>query len=193
LPDFGGQCKGEHTVSLGVLQGYREFTDQPITVVQMDAHGDLRSSYDGMEIAHGTVFFHVSKFYQVRQFGIRVMCEEERDFLAESKQVICMTMPELRKKKNWMDELIQSIKTDKVYLSVDVDGFDPSIMPATGTPVPGGIEWDEAMEFYGKLFKAKEIVGADFVELAPQAGMHGASFLTAMMIYKFIGMGMKRL
>lgn len=184
---------GEHTVSLAVLQAYREMSDEPITVVQMDAHGDLRSSYDGIEHSHAAVFFHVSKFYPVRQFGIRVICEEERDFLASTKQVISFPMHEMRKNKNWMSDLIKSIKTNKVYISVDVDGYDPMIMPATGTPVPGGLEWRESLEFFSRLFKEKTIVGADFVELSPLPGMHGASFLTALLVYKFIGMGMTRL
>lgn len=201
IPLFLG---GEHTVSLGVLRGFRAYTDVPITVVQIDAHGDLRSSYDGREIAHGTVFFHVSKFYPVRQVGIRVMCEEERDFLAASKQVICYPMHELRRQERarkqgpawppvWIDEIVASIKTEHVYLSVDVDGYDPKLMPATGTPVPGGLEWDESLELFERIFKEKKVVGADFVELSPQPGQHGASFMTAMLIYKMMSYGFKEL
>jgi agmatinase len=196
---------GEHTVSLGVLRGFRKFSDTPITVVQTDAHCDLRSSYDGRDFAHGTVFYHVSKFYPVRQVGIRVMSEEEREFLASSKQVVCFPMHEIREKERaakrekavwppkWIDQVIASIPTKHVYLSVDVDGFDPRLMPATGTPVPGGLDWDESLEFFARLFREKQVVGADFVELAPQPGLHGASFLTAMLIYKLMAFGFKKL
>ena len=158
---------GEHTVSLGLLLAVREFFGK-ISVVVEDAHGDLRwdtSDYDPKpkEIAHSTVMWHIhNSGVDVFQHGIRSMSAKELVYAARSG---------LWKNISFAHSLagcalINAIKTEKVFLSIDVDGFDPSIMPATGTPEPGGVLWGPFMFFARDLIQSKEVVVFDLVEVS---------------------------
>ncbi len=188
IPCFVG---GEHTVTLGVLRGFRRFTDTKLTIVQIDAHADLRPHYQNHTVGHASVFYHASSLYPLTQVGLRTMESGERE-LAESRSTIhTFSIDNIRKHKDWMQRVLDSINTEAVYLSIDMDGFDPSIVPTVGTPLPGGLGWEETIAFLQQLFQQHQVVGADVVELCPQPNMLAPTMLTANLIYKLIGFGFK--
>jgi agmatinase len=160
---------GEHTVSLGIFQAMREFFGN-FAVVQIDAHADLRtdtSDYDpnSKSLAHSTVIRKIKNYgVELYQLGIRSMSSGEFSQAAREGQLKNIFFA--RSRAGNVCELINSIRADQVYLTVDVDGLDPSIMPATGTPEPGGLQWGQFMFFVENLFQKKNVVGLDFVEVS---------------------------
>jgi agmatinase len=160
---------GEHTVSLGIFQAMREFLGN-FAVVQVDAHADLRSDTSDYDpepktLAHSTVMGQIKNYgVELYQLGIRSMSAGEFSQAAREGQLKNIFFA--RSRAGNVCELINSIKADQVYLTVDVDGLDPSIMPATGTPEPGGLQWGQFMFFIENLFRLKDVVGFDFVEVS---------------------------
>lgn len=176
---------GEHSITSGVMRAVRgAFPD--VGVVQLDAHGDLRSSYEGSPWGHASVMRRVVEMgCPTVGIGIRSLCAEERDCIREQRlprwfahQVVGRT--------DWIAPAIAAVPR-RVFLTLDVDVFDVSLMPSTGTPEPGGMGWYEVLAFLERLFAEREVVGMDVVELAPRAGDHGSDFLVAKLIYKAIG------
>ncbi len=178
---------GEHSLSLGAIKACAErFPD--LSVLQIDAHGDLRKSYDGNPYSHASVAYHVYKALPqplITQVGIRNISQEEVDWLEEEKPNINIFWA--RQQDRWnMHEIIHTL-SDNVYLTIDVDGLDSSIMPSTGTPEPGGMNWYHLIDLIKVLCIRKNVVGADIVELAPIPNLHGPDFLVAKLLYKLIG------
>jgi agmatinase len=162
---------GEHTVSLGLFQSLQGFyRDESIAVVQIDAHADLRpdtSDYDPepRTLAHSTVMHHIKNLgVELYQLGIRSM--SSREFAQAAREGQLKNIFFARSRAGYVSELINSIKADNVFLTIDVDGFDPSIMPATGTPEPGGLDWNQFLFFAENLFRLKNVVGFDVVEVS---------------------------
>jgi N1-aminopropylagmatine ureohydrolase len=175
---------GEHSISSAVLAAQNEKFDN-LSVLQLDAHADLRDSYEGSKFSHASVMKRIWDLNRnIVQCGVRSLSKEEADFIKENK-VNTFFAHDLKNKKNW-DKVLEKL-TDNVYLTIDVDFFDPSIMPATGTPEPGGFYWDETMSILAKLFSSKNVVGSDVVELSPEKGMHHADFMIAKLVYKLFG------
>jgi len=172
---------GEHSVSIGIIKAFYE-TFPGITTLQIDAHADLRPSYLGTPYNHACALFEASRNTNLIQVGIRSMDVEEKKYLNPDK---CYFAHDIRGKKNWMDESISKM-TDKVYITFDLDALDPSIMPATGTPEPGGLDWYTTLEYLKKVFAEKEVVGFDLVELAPIEGLKSPQFLVAKLYYKML-------
>jgi agmatinase len=160
---------GEHTVSLGLVSAVREFFDD-LTVVQIDAHADLRwdtSDYDPKpkDVAHSTVMRHIhNSGVEIRQYGIRSMSRKELEYAAQKGMMKKHIF--FARSGSSPEALINSIKTKYVYLSIDVDGFDPSIMPATGTPEPGGLLWGPVLFLTEELQRLRNVVGVDLVEVS---------------------------
>lgn len=182
---------GEHSISLGPIKAhYDNYKDNEggLSILHLDAHSDMRDSYLGNRFSHACVFARVAEFTtDITQLGIRAQCKEEAEFIKE-KKIKTFYAHEVKSKKNsqdWIDEVINSLSLN-VYLSFDCDFFDPWVMPATGTPVPGGFGWDETVEFFRQLTRRKRIVGFDITELAPLDGIVYPNFEVASLIYKLL-------
>ncbi len=183
---------GEHTISQATIAAHAE-KYRELSVVQIDAHSDLRMEYQGSKFSHACVMARVAEFVdpkKIVQIGIRAQCIEEAAFI-KKKRINTLYAHEIRGGKytkllkSWDDYAIEKLD-NPVYVTFDVDGFDPSIMPATGTPEPNGLFWDETMRFLKKLGAKKTVVGCDVVELAPMKGLHYPDLTTAKLVSKMI-------
>ncbi len=175
---------GEHTVSVGAV-GALAAVHRGMSVLQIDAHADLRQEYQGSRLSHACVMSRIGEICPFVGVGIRSLSREEGERIQEEKLPVFFAH-EMRRDPQWMEKAIACL-SDTVYLTVDIDGLDPSIVPATGTPEPGGLLWAETLEFLRLLFERRTVVGADVVELAPQPGLHASDFLAARLVYKLIG------
>jgi agmatinase len=163
---------GEHSVSIGVFESLaQKYNPKDVTILQIDAHCDLRkddSDYneDSSTLAHSTVMHHASELgYNILQVGIRTYSKEEYEYFTDKKNKI--TVFEWGAKIPTINQIIDSIKTKYLYITVDVDGFDPAYMPGTGTPVQGGLEWWYGVDLIEKAIAKSELIGADIVEVSP--------------------------
>ena len=170
---------GEHSISIGSIRAFNEaFPD--LTVVQIDAHADLRKEYEGSSCNHACAVHEASKTTNLIQVGIRSMDGEELEYMDENQVYFAHDLYE-----DWMDDAIGQM-TPNVFLTIDLDAFDPSIMPSTGTPEPGGLFWYETLEFLKLIFKKKNVVGFDIVELCPNKEEKSSDFLAAKLYYKML-------
>ena len=181
---------GEHSISSVLFAAHNENYND-LSVLQLDAHVDLRDSYEGSKYSHASVMKRIWEINEnIVQCGIRSLSKEESDFIKDNN-VNTFFAHELKSKTNW-DEVLNKL-TENVYLTIDVDCFDPSIMPATGTPEPGGFFWDETMSILAKLFSSKNVVGCDVVELSPMNNIHHADFMIAKLVYRLFGFKLQNL
>ena len=183
---------GEHTISQASIAACAE-QYRDLSVLQIDAHSDLRMEYQNSKFSHACVMARVCEFLDPKrlvQVGIRAQCIEEADFI-KANGITTLYAHEIRGGKYtkllkyWDDYAIEKL-TDHVYVTFDVDGLDPSIMPSTGTPEPNGLFWHETMAFLKKLGKRKNIVACDVVELAPTKGVHHPDLTAAKLVSKMI-------
>ena len=178
---------GEHTVTLGSVSAHHKKYDN-LSILQFDAHSDLRDSYEGDKYSHASVMRRVYEFNKnIVQVGIRALCKEEAD-LIKSEKIKTFYMRDIRSEKSkvkWQKNVVESLK-ENVYITFDIDGFDPSIVPATGTPEPGGLFWDETLDLIKLVGKKKNIVGFDVVELAPSKHHTTSNYITAKLVYKIL-------
>jgi agmatinase len=172
---------GEHSVSIGSIRAFGEHFEN-ITIVQLDAHADLRKSYDGSENNHACALHEASLKYNLLQVGIRSMDECEKKYMNKKKVFFA---DQIHNDNNWFSQAIEMM-TDKVYITIDLDVFDPSIMPSTGTPEPGGMLWYQVVSFLKQIFLNKEVVGFDIVELCPNKINKASDFLMAKLYYKLL-------
>ena len=179
FPTFFG---GEHSISIGLIEAFKE-KYQDLTVLQIDAHADLRKDYLGTPYNHACAVHWASQHTDLWQVGIRSMDSCELEYLNRGK---CYFAEDIRGKTNWMQESIDKMENESVYLTIDLDAFDPSIMPATGTPEPGGLDWYTTINYLKMVFKQKNVVGFDIVELAPIKGLKAPQFLAAKLYYKLL-------
>ena len=175
---------GEHSLSLGVLRAFKE-KYHDLCVLELDAHADLRDEYLGTKYSHACVTRRALEFCPVTQVGIRSLSWEEQQFLNQNKMQP-FYISQLTLDSGSSQQIIASL-TNNVYLSVDLDVFDPSIMPAVGTPEPGGMQWHEVLNLLKSVIKNKHVVGFDLVELCPKEGPAACAFLAAKLAYKLIG------
>ncbi|MBT3182146.1 MAG: agmatinase [Deltaproteobacteria bacterium] len=176
---------GEHSITPAAIKAYHD-NNEELTVVQFDAHADLRSEYDGEAMSHACAMARAREMYPAVQVGIRNISAKEIE-QAKLKDYSIFFARDMHRDDRWMGSAIDSIKTDKVYITLDLDAFDGSILPATGTPEPGGMNWWQVTEFLKILFEKKSVVGMDIVELAPIKGFHAYDFMVAKLAYKCIG------
>ena len=172
---------GEHSVSIGIIKAFYE-AYQGLTVLQLDAHTDLRPEYLGTPYNHACAVYDASLNTNLIQVGIRSMDVEENTYLNRSK---CFFAQDIRGHDSWMKKSIDMMG-EKVYVTVDLDVLDPSIMPATGTPEPGGMDWYTITAYLKQVFAEREVVGFDIVELAPIPGFKAPQFLVAKLYYKML-------
>lgn len=174
---------GEHTISIGAVKAFKESYPR-LWVLQMDAHADLRESYQDNRFSHACVMRRIAELTPFAGVGIRNLSEEEHEFIKKNKTSLFFAQ-DLSEDDRWKERILRKLGTD-VYLSMDMDVLDPSIMPAVGTPEPGGLLWYETLDFLKKLVDQKNIVGFDVVELCPIPGLVAPDFLAAKLIYKII-------
>jgi len=172
---------GEHSVSIGLIKAHYEKFEN-LTVLQLDAHTDLRPSYHGSAYNHACAVYDASQHANLIQVGIRSMDVSENEFLVREK---CYFAHEIHQEEDWMQDSIDKM-TEDVYLTIDLDVFDPSIMPATGTPEPGGMNWYTVLTYLKMVFEQRTVVGLDIVELAPMEGNKAPNFLAAKLYYKLL-------
>jgi len=172
---------GEHSISIGIIKAFYE-KHKNLTVLQLDAHTDLRPEYHGSPYNHACAVYDASVNANLIQVGIRSMDSSELPYLNRDK---CYFAEDIYGKDDWMDRSIAQM-TDDVYLTIDLDAFDPSIMPSTGTPEPGGLLWNPTLKYLKKVFQQKNVVGFDLVELAPIEGLSAPNFLAAKLYYKLL-------
>jgi len=172
---------GEHSVSCGVIKAISEkFED--LTILQIDAHADLRDEYHGSEYNHACVMRRAQDYGQVVQVGIRSMCIEEKPNMVKENMFFAH---EIRKNQNWIREVVSRL-TKNVYLTIDLDGFDPSIIPSTGTPEPGGLSWWQVADLVKIVNQRCTIVGFDVVELCPNPNEKSSDLAAAKLIYQIL-------
>ncbi|MFT4553939.1 MAG: agmatinase [Chlamydiales bacterium] len=181
---FVAALGGEHSVSYPLIKAHAE-TFPGMSVLQIDAHSDLRDSYEGNPLSHACVMARVQDLKDVDKIvsvGVRSMCVEEKERLSHTKAFFAHDLdPDLR----WVDDVVEALD-DNVYITFDTDAFDSSIMPSTGTPEPGGIDWRAASNLLKAVAKKKNIVGFDVVELLPLPDLKAPDFLVAKLVYTLL-------
>ncbi len=183
---------GEHSVPLGVYKALaNKYDPKEITILQIDAHLDLRNddsdySKNPTHLAHSTIMRRAHELgYNILNVGARSFSGEEHSYVEQNKNINIFqfgypfAIPKI-------EEILNSIKTKYVYITIDVDGFDPSVMPGTGTPVPGGLSWDYGMELIDKTISKFELIGADIVEVSPQKETVITEYASAQLVYSII-------
>lgn len=179
---------GEHSITTGVVEAYRQaYRDQPFTVIQIDAHGDLRYEYEGSIHNHACVMRRIVDMgLPTVQIGIRAICKEEADLIKE-KHLTVFRAREIATQPDWMERAIAAIPTQKVFLTIDLDGIDPTLIPGVGTPEPGGLNWYALTAFLLLVFENYQVIGCDVMELAPLVDSVVSEFTAAKLVYKLIG------
>lgn len=178
---------GEHTVTYGVIKGYLNAGITGFGVVQIDAHADLRDTYEGDLLSHAAVMKRVvDQGIPLYQLGIRAYCEEEKTLRENHATIYFQDANEL------VPNNIQTIQLpddfpDKVFFTVDIDGLDPSVFPSTGTPVPGGLSWYQTLNIFESVARQRHIIGFDIMEFAPIDGFHAYDFSAALLTYQLMG------
>tara|TARA_R110002051_G_scaffold325317_1_gene427054 strand:- start:2974 stop:3918 length:945 start_codon:yes stop_codon:yes gene_type:complete len=172
---------GEHSISIGSIRAFNECFDN-LTVLQIDAHADLRKSYEGTKYNHACAVHEASQTTNLLQVGIRSMDIIEKTFMDEEKTFFAH---DIVNDEYWMDKVIAQM-TDNVFITFDLDALDPSIMPSTGTPEPGGLFWYETLEFLKQVFAEKNVVGFDIMELCPNKVDKSSDFVAAKLYYKML-------
>jgi len=176
----------EHTVTLGFVEAFREkYPD--LHVLQIDAHSDLRMQYHDNPYSHASVMARVHDLgVPLVQVGIRAQCREEAELIRSSDRIHTWYAHMLQHGDAWMDEAIAKLGPN-VYLTIDADGFDPSVVPATGTAEPGGLTWWQGCHFLQKLVEQRNVVGFDIVEIAPRETDIISEFSMAKLLYRILG------
>jgi agmatinase len=174
---------GEHSVSIGSIRAFRENFEY-LTVLQFDAHSDLRPEYDGSKCNHACAVHEAQHTTNLVQVGIRSMDSVEKPFL---KKENCFFATEIHSNPNWMNDVLKKI-SGNVFITIDLDVFDPSIMPSTGTPEPGGLTWYQVVDFIKLVIDNHKVVGFDIMELCPNKANKGPDFLAAKLYYKILSL-----
>ena len=179
---------GNHSVCIGPIRACARVYDR-ITVLQLDAHTDLRQEYEGTPLSHASVMARAQEVANVVQVGIRSMCVEEVPFVQEGK---IFYAHEIVGRSDWYDQ-VASVIEGPVYLTIDLDVFDPSVLPSTGTPEPGGLNYYEVYRFVKYITERFTIIGMDVNELCPVPGEKSSDFLASKLIYQIISLLNKKL
>jgi agmatinase len=187
---------GEHAVSAPAIraQAAREAARAQagagsggrLSVLQLDAHADLRAEFEGSPHSHACAMARVLDVADVVGVGIRGISREEVDVARSHDGVTLIYADEMWENDDWMDRALEALGP-RVYLTFDVDYFDPALVPSTGTPEPGGGDWYRTLRFLRRVFESREVIAADVVELAPTPGLHAPDFLVAKLVYKLLG------
>ena len=176
---------GEHSISAPPIEAHLpRLGGRRLSVLQLDAHGDLRAEYEGTPFSHACVMYRVHQLVDLVPVGIRAITAEERA-LIRTRKIPVIFGHELDPAGAWIDRALAALGPD-VYITIDIDFFDPSIVPSTGTPEPGGGSWYPTLRLLERVFAERCVVGVDVVELAPIPGMVAPDFLAAKLVYKLV-------
>lgn len=187
LNKFVVMIGGEHSITTGAVRAYKD-KYKDLSVLQLDAHSDLRPQYQGSKYSHASVMSRVSELCPIVQVGIRSLDISEKKHINKNRIFYAENIYD---KNDWQAKAVSRL-TKKVYLTVDLDVFDPSILPSTGTPEPGGLGWYRVLKFLKKVISEKEVVGFDVVELCPNEHEKSSDFLAAKLIYKLLSYKFKK-
>lgn len=184
---------GEHSVSLAPIRVLAAACPEPIGIVQIDAHADLRDSFEGSLYSHACVMRRALEECgcALMQFGVRALCRDEVRYRLE-QQVQHLDGREIGG-VDLKEFTLPATFPHQIYLTIDVDGLDPSVIGATGTPVPGGPGWYDTLTFIERVLAGRRLLGFDLVELAPRPGDHGSDFAAAQLVYAVMGMAARNL
>jgi agmatinase len=174
---------GEHAIT-GPIVGAFAAKHPDLSVLQIDAHADLRETFMGTPHNHACAMRRVLDYARCTQVGIRSLSPEEAAAAPSLRTQIFYDF-DMRRDETWIDRVVDSL-SETVYITIDVDGFDPAIMPATGTPEPGGLTWYEALALLRRVIESRHVVGCDIVELSPIPGNVAPNFMCAKLIYKLL-------
>lgn len=172
---------GEHSISIGSIAAHAE-SCEGLTVLQLDAHLDLRDEYNGSKYSHACAMARVKELCPIVQVGIRSMDSSERESI--NKESIFFAK-DIHNNNNWAEKVVSKL-SQRVYISIDLDVFDPAIMPSVGTPEPGGLFWYDVLRLLRSVCRNKDVVGFDVVELYPDERNKAPDFLVAKLIYKLL-------
>ncbi|WP_435255384.1 agmatinase [Tenacibaculum sp. A30] len=172
---------GEHSISIGTIRAFNECFNN-LTVLHIDAHADLRKEYEGTKCNHACAVYEASQTTNLVQVGIRSMDVTEKSSMNMEKVFFAHDMAV---NEYWMDDVIDQL-TGNVFITFDLDAIDPSLLPSTGTPEPGGLFYYETLEFLKKVFTERNVVGFDIVELCPNENEKSSDFLAAKLYYKML-------
>ena len=172
---------GEHSISIGTIRAFNECFPN-LTVLHIDAHADLRKEYEGSSCNHACAVYEANQTTNLVQVGIRSMDISEKREMNLDKVFFAHDMAV---NEDWMDDVIDQL-TSNVFITFDLDALDPSILPSTGTPEPGGLFYYETLEFLQRVFDEKNVVGFDMVELCPNENEKSSDFLAAKLFYKML-------
>lgn len=178
---------GEHSITAGVVRAYQQIFAEPFTVIQIDAHSDLRFTYEGSIHNHACVMHRVLEMgLPSLPIGIRSLCYEEAQ-LIEQHKIPVIWARQIVQNPRWVEQALQKITTKKVFITIDLDGLDPSFIPGVGTPQPGGLDWYACTTFLRQVFENYQVIGCDVMELAPLTDSVVSQFSAAKLVYKLIG------
>ena len=172
---------GEHSISIGLFKAFSE-NFKNLTILQIDAHSDLRQEYEGSRYNHACAMARAREFSPIVQVGIRSMDVSEKPYIDRNR---VFPAEKIYKRQVNISDIV-NILTDNVYLTIDLDGFDPSVIPSTGTPEPGGLSWYDVIDLIAEVIKTKNLVGFDVVELCPNENEKSSDFIAAKLIYKIL-------
>jgi agmatinase len=180
---------GEHSISSAPVLAWADRLQREgrrLTVLQFDAHTDLRPEYEGSPYSHASVMHRVHDRVELVAVGIRAITADEMKLVRKSDSIHVFLADDIHSGEEWMDDVMSRLGED-VYISFDVDGFDPALIPSTGTPEPGGLQWYPVLKLLRRVFTERTVRGVDIVELAPIPGLSAPDFLVAKLAYKMIG------
>jgi agmatinase len=185
-----GILGGEHSLTEPAVEGLLRKLDGDLTIVQLDAHCDLRDSYEDDPHSHACVsrrLLEHDRVEQILQLGVRSLCLEEARFLQNERRVSAWYTEQVQAREH-LEPLAQAIRGKTVYLTLDVDCFDPALVPATGTPEPNGLSFLQAEEIVRVVVRESRLVAFDCVELAPIEGLHAPDFMVAKFLYRLMSL-----
>jgi agmatinase len=175
---------GEHSLSIGAVRAFRNLHSD-LHVLHLDAHADLRDSYQNSADNHSCVMARIREMCPFTSIGIRSLSVEEAETIRKGLLNV-WDMQRIRHTTDWINQIIEAIK-GPVYLTLDLDVFDPAVVPNVGTPEPGGLGWYESLSLLSQVFQTLTVVGLDVVELCPSAGPNYGVFNAAKLVYRMIG------
>ncbi len=175
---------GDHAVTIGVVRGLEQ-SHEVFSVVQFDAHADFRNSWNGSALNHACIARQISKKHELLQIGIRSMDVDEKELLEGAENVHVIKAYDFSLDK--VRELLPKLK-DRVFITIDVDVFDPSFLRNTGTPEPGGLLWNDVVNCLKLIFENKTVIGADITEFAPKGNYDAEAYALAKFVYKIMAM-----
>ncbi|MFQ3535610.1 MAG: agmatinase [Aggregatilineales bacterium] len=183
---------GEHAITPAIVRALVPHYPELI-IAQIDAHADLRDSFDGTPHSHACAMRRCLDYAPLIGFGIRSLCQEEADFACQSERVTLITAEAMHAdpQRRYLDQLREHLYGRTIYLTIDVDGLDPSVINATGTPEPGGLSWYDCLALINAICTSGKVIAFDCVELAPTFGSHASAFAAAKLVYKTLNQIMR--